>query len=880
MKIKIRAEWGFWSNYADIQEYNPPYLWDGKLDVKRGNLLSLNQLRFWGLFGPGREEQTPSTGNSWKSRIRPGENRGWEGIVFEVEGDGTTSMVITFRHKKVKFLLGEILSRRWVEINIGPKYSCTSLIISVDGYNPFISGRNEIEAGGGFLVEAEEFRGAALQKVFFRVPCAWIKPQEKIEAEFSLPDNIKKGERSVILKAMVADPRVGEKIDESLPGDGGVWKKIRLAVLLNGRRIYWGSHYFSSLRSCQKLEEIEFEIDSGYLKSGTNSLAVRNEDDLVYLLVNRVIIQRNTVSSGRLPSKSGWQSKRQNVHLGLDLGTAVKENGQIDYILNYLKDTGLGDYILFRPEDQKASVSDWERWAKICFAKGIYFALEPEVFRSGGKIPHFRQVIDILKQHGGKYFLGLHFHEWHSNLIYGWGKKPPLRERKGRSMLDARNSYLDRVRERYRGLPSGVGRIIGEALPVQHYDYMSGVDICQSEIMIGHAMLLLSAGRGAAKAYGKKVWGAHVACHIHRFPQDEKNERMWRLSLYLSYFYGAKIIYDEESAITMFHGEKYSFNDKLPLRRREIMREFNGFIKENPLGQPLVNIGVVQGNLGVFVGGSNIGRKPVKVWGGLGPESKGWEYSTPEEGWRYLDILLPGVWLSPLKQDYRKVRHWFSGTPYGQVDLVPSEAPLDIFKTYRCLIFLGWNTMTEELYDKINKYVISGGILFMGLPQLSTHTNRDFLYQGGNLKLFRNGDFQKLFGVDLPLPFTSRTKIHYPPLVEHTPGRGKTHLLLDWHYPGYKRLRPFVSRLLRTLAENAQGDVRMEDKSNEVSYFVFQDEGVKRIYLVNTDWTEPDNIKKVKLFLGDKSILTGVKEGRPVILEYEPDTGGIVEIQA
>ena len=43
------------------------------------------------------------------------------------------------------------------------------------------------------------------------------------------------------------------------------------------------------------------------------------------------------------------------------------------------------------------------------------------------------------------------------------------------------------------------------------------------------------------------------------------------------------------------------------------------------------------------------------------------------------------------------------GTPYGLADIVPAEAPADALSRYRSLLFLGWNTMTDEPYRNLEQ---------------------------------------------------------------------------------------------------------------------------------------------------------------------------------
>jgi hypothetical protein len=68
---------------------------------------------------------------------------------------------------------------------------------------------------------------------------------------------------------------------------------------------------------------------------------------------------------------------------------------------------------------------------------------------------------------------------------------------------------------------------------------------------------------------------------------------------------------------------------------------------------------------------------------------------------------------------------FFTGTPFGPVDIVPIEAKVSALTRYRTLTLLGWNTADPGQLERLSKYLEAGGHLVLGLPQLSTCTRRD-----------------------------------------------------------------------------------------------------------------------------------------------------------
>lgn len=83
------------------------------------------------------------------------------------------------------------------------------------------------------------------------------------------------------------------------------------------------------------------------------------------------------------------------------------------------------------------------------------------------------------------------------------------------------------------------------------------------------------------------------------------------------------------------------------------------------------------------------------------------------------------------------------------VDIVSFNGPVTarfLLENYRALVFLGWNTGRPRQYATLREFVRGGGILFLGIPHLSTNTDRnDRDYSVRNL--LRGGDFRDLCGV-------------------------------------------------------------------------------------------------------------------------------------
>jgi hypothetical protein len=394
----------------------------------------------------------------------------------------------------------------------------------------------------------------------------------------------------------------------------------------------------------------------------------------------------------------------------------------------------------------------------------------------------------------------------------------------------------------------------------------------------------VAAIRGAAKAYGRK-WcaGSAMVCQ----GGGASIEALWfkrhRLSLLYSYLAGADIVVTQYGAFDLWVRRDrkrlcYGPGSKKVQEHRRIAMEFYDFCQTHPRPEdgPRVTLGVIHGHLD-----GNAGLWTPWVWGQRSGDE--WKHSEPEFGWDYLDGLCRRAgW------DCRTLegKTDFSGhPPYGQYDIVPIEVPLPSLKKYKCLMFLGWNTMTGEIYEKLKAFVKGGGHLIMAVPHLSTQTCR-----GKPIKLYKRGDYRDLFGVIvrgegprvtsghkfLPPAYRSyrfpewgvsdplfingeyplarvelkgarvlcRSSCTYttperdesgPALVEHRLGKGAALLITSWCYPGHRGMAPLMKQLLRDIAIYEQGNIKLAG-SDRIKYAVYEEKGLTTIYLLNTDF--------------------------------------------
>ena len=567
----------------------------------------------------------------------------------------------------------------------------------------------------------------------------------------------------------------------------------------------------------------------------------------------------------------------------------------------------LGDMVLTAIPKTKAeamAMADYcaKNAVHLCFSELLYrggrdlcWAWRERVPRSGF---FTRTEMAEIVAAAGPYYYGRYAVGEIGNVVYApekyaaewageqWENLPALQ-----TQAEARDAYVRYIRSflDFERRELGPGPLINvDAGMIFKYVAEAGVDVLGLESLPGDPHLMHAAVRGAAAAY-HKPWGVHIAMENYggmRF--DELWQKRWQASLAYSYISGAGFILPESGHLAYTNpvtGRKFAFDSPEVKRVRRSLREMYQFarIHRKPSLAPRVRLGVVYGNEDGTPGLWNRA-----AWGQYGDPK--WLEGPAERSWRLVDTFFR-------KEDWPRETVQgdldFSGNPpLGQYDLVPAEAAAETLDQYGCLLFLGWNTMTGELYAKLKGFVERGGRLVMFLPHLSTESDR-----GRELKLHNGGDFSDLFGVRIlgraekkiqgfkylaesALPeyrfpvwrirtdprfiglFTSsRVKMttgkvlagaadkyistaeelgERPLVVENRLGRGTAFLVTAWEYPGDEGLVPFTRDLVRAVIQGEQADIRLL-ASDRVRYAVCEGDpsgagtAYSVVYLLNTD---------------------------------------------
>jgi hypothetical protein len=417
----------------------------------------------------------------------------------------------------------------------------------------------------------------------------------------------------------------------------------------------------------------------------------------------------------------------------------------------------------------------------------------------------------------------------------------------------------------------------------------SGIDAITAEVMPGNCNLMIAAIRGASKLLRERKWGSLIAMGWYGgCDMDELWLKRWKICLYHCFISGSSNICLETGLLRYIPAKtcqsihNYDFHDARLKNSRRIFRDFCQFvgIHSRCSNQPVVKLGIVYGNCDGFAG--LWGRH---VWGQFG-DSK-WRAQDAERGWELIEALYrKSQWFDA---DVQSSADFDGKPPAGQIDIVPIEASMDVLKEYSCLVFLGFNVMTAEIYSKLKEYVENGGHLVMTASQLNCAVDR-----ASEIEFFNEGDYTDLFGVKIRQKISSKvTGIKFidqsewncykmpvrdlmsdpryiglintvqseisdakvlcaysdmfrdkldsllvsPALTEKKLGRGISWLIHTTDYPGASELKPFMEYLLKIIAAGQNCPIRVYG-SDKIEYAIYKDSntGIDYVYLLNTDY--------------------------------------------
>lgn len=388
------------------------------------------------------------------------------------------------------------------------------------------------------------------------------------------------------------------------------------------------------------------------------------------------------------------------------------------------------------------------------------------------------------------------------------------------------------------------------------YFFQAGYRFLLAEQMYGPEEVVLSALRGASSAYHAAGFGVHLAVQWSSTPHDTpEHAGRYFLSLCMAYLQGATHLQIEEGLYRM--EKNFADYDRFSgtcLRHLAAHTRFRRFLEIHPRDGALrVKIACIQGR---YDGWCCFSRD--NIWK---REGDAWKFGAPEESFDLLRLFFPR---SRLDSIYRcpcpvAPQGWYTGTPFGPIDLAPFEGCWD---SYDAVFFLGWHTWEDGDGEKMLEYVKKGGHLLLAKPHLSMAVGRT------ETRCYPVHDqaLAELLGTDWHDERNIRRR---------KVGAGEVILFGADHYPAELPIRASYEKHLAELADVVLFPEREKgwvESGEDVEFTVYdRPDGVRVIYLLNIRWWDR-NEAEVILHLRGREIPLRIPEGDIHIVEIHGDS--------
>ena len=458
-----------------------------------------------------------------------------------------------------------------------------------------------------------------------------------------------------------------------------------------------------------------------------------------------------------------WEGPREEIEPKTGIEIKIDQPETYQYYLQKMIDEQMGNYVVLRGyRTWNVPVDKIYDFAAKCKKHQVYTDV---ILHGLVKSWLLQAVIDASKE----YNFAVGGHE-RTGIVY-WGNyfdNPSVT-----TMDQAERLTVEKFKTDYKELKVGDAKVaMGDCTSGARYAYKAGFDVLRHETYCANHLTILPDARGSARAYGKNVWGAHVASQ-HNFQAELETaiNRYW-LAMYLPWVFGANLVFEEDS---LFQNNKYYRmvnDDYMTSAKQKVTAEFYKHIQTHARkGKPQVDFAFIQGRHEApftAISSCNANMKRLydhedrRIWGKNGSPEEEWGHRQPEKGMHLLEIVAPNIYLTPLNQDAYKTRKVFASNPYGDWDFLPIEATQKAYAQYKILFMLGWNTMAKNAegvddafnndYERLKAYVNQGGVIVLSVPQLSQRVDRKLFHDWENAELYNDGDVSDLFGVSIGRP--------------------------------------------------------------------------------------------------------------------------------
>ena len=534
---------------------------------------------------------------------------------------------------------------------------------------------------------------------------------------------------------------------------------------------------------------------------------------------------------------------------------------EIRMALKNLLCTDLGNLMVFRPVHGRnffelADAKEIKLWLRLLENIGARYMNSFHRLQPRGK---FREIAGFDRPVSRR-FLGEVDHEPYMVLQRQWQTK---RFRAARNVAEAAAAYEAFLKSRARrdGLTAiGEPSFLGIYARNVNLSYI----LCEP---VANFTLLTATARGTCRDRTTR-WGYHIPPDWYfGWPNDEKKNRRLECALYCGYIAGGHIFYLENAVFGTNANTRMDMEDAYVARNRRILREFHAFTKLHPRrGELDTRFAAVFGNCNsavwlhddvipelldtVHEGGS--GEKcdsnwSESVWGK-------WPDNGSRRCMRVADAVAPPV---PFKSRSRSVLKMFTGTPFGQFDVI--QADFEALKEHDLVFYTGFNLMTDALLRPLEAYVKQGGTLLLA----GAHLNASRLPKE-RMAYLRSARSARLIGARFAATavaeevrigagkasvqvlrigeistasVTSRTKSGAPLILENRLGKGKVVLLTAADYRSLELLLGRYKKLVRDHLSRLGCDFGVSG-TRKIFSGVYREKDVRTLQLYNTAWDD------------------------------------------
>ncbi len=450
---------------------------------------------------------------------------------------------------------------------------------------------------------------------------------------------------------------------------------------------------------------------------------------------------------------------KDNFHIsGIHIG---EHRFNIPEVLNEIEERRVKEtsFLTIRTRRELVPPEYFYEWAKWCRDNKVYFMYLYTVQHApyGHESQFTPEIVAKIKEIAGEYFLGDQIGEVgtkYGACPQGYRTYMPSLD----DMQECRDYFMSEFKKTIAideklGMPNVVPV---EATAIIKYTYDAGCPVVLLEMLPGDPEFLVSLTRGCAHSYGNELWGTYIAHEWYGGIRNDDWLKRQRLKVAYNYTYltGSHIICLESGdEMVTSYGSKYKQGDVICDEYMNTVLDYEKFIRANKriAPEPERKVALVYGNLDAYTGfmGQTIWEQHDK---------KEWSQGDAEWSWNITKDLHHG-------RSWQDVENYgdedLSFAPaYGLYDVIPANAPADKMKKYDTIIFVGWNTMTDEILANLKEFVKDGGYLFMTGAHFNTNTKRDGKFipiADGKLADFIGFDFGEVSDLNLGLKFCSES---------------------------------------------------------------------------------------------------------------------------